>query len=343
MSRSEGSTDDSEPISRNYQSRLEHVAAILTVSLECEQEATSLRATMKHILDKIGEWRHQPVDARSIDDFEGEQAFLREQGGHILRLALQQLKETEEQRTQQEAHGQMLKDILLKIAPGISQTPTYSPPTDTRILVFECQCQSAVARTFSHTGGKKIMRTLRQNFIQFRSDVHAESLRRQFDVAPSSHPSHVDVASFSHRFRIGFFRNSKFFGFHVNARYFDLQVWVWCFILFEPILSERTHLPRLTTKVSRGSTAQDPTQKRIDEMERKLGQRIYEMERKLDHACKLASDIGFVICRPTGCECKGALYGIFEKLPGVDPVVKEIYRICPICESYSTTACQTGQ
>ena len=338
MSRSEGSTDDSEPTSRNYQSRLEQVAAILTESLECEQGATSLRAKMKHILDMIEKWRHQPVDARSIDDFEREQAFLRSQCGHILRLAMQNLGETEDQRTQQAAHGHMLKDILLKIAPEIDQTPTSSPPTDTRILVFECECQSTEARTFSPTEGKKIMRTLRQNLIQFRSDVHAESLRHQFDVAPSSHPSHVDVASFSHRFRSGFFRNSKFFGFHMNARDFDLQVWVWCLILFEPILSERTPPPRLTIKVSRGSTAQDPTQERICEMERKLDQRIYEMEGKLDKVCEMVSKIGFSICRPTSCECKGALHGVFEKLPGKEPVVREILRICPICESMTARA-----
>ena len=124
----------------------------------------------------------------------------------------------------------------------------------------------------------------------------------------------------------------------MNARDFDLPVWVWCLILFEPILSERTPHPRLTIKVSRGSTAQDPTQERIYEMERKLDQRIYEMEGKLDHVCKLVSDIEFAICRPTSCACKGALYGIFEKLPGKEPVVREISRICPLCESMTARA-----
>jgi hypothetical protein len=131
--------------------RLEKVAAILTESLEgrlfpaeqMNEQATFLRAQMKNILKLIEEWKHQTLDARSIEDFERDERFLLGQTGHILRLTKQQIEETEGNRNQLAAHGEILENILLKIAPDPSQSPMYVHPRNTWKSVFKCECQSA--------------------------------------------------------------------------------------------------------------------------------------------------------------------------------------------------------
>ena len=106
-----------------------------------------------------------------------------------------------------------LHSTAFRTTPFYPIPPHSNPPHTDNYRLFKCECQSAKPSRPSPRRKRK-MRTLRQPWIQVRFDDAAESLWLQFDVAPSSHPSHVDVASFSHRFRIGFFRNSKFFGFH---------------------------------------------------------------------------------------------------------------------------------
>jgi hypothetical protein len=131
--------------------RLEKVAAILTESLEgrlfpaeqMNEQATFLRAQMKNILKLIEEWKHQTLDARSIEDFERDERFLLCQTGHILRLTKQQIEETEGHRNQLAAHGEILQNILLKIAPDPSQSPMYVHHRNTWKSVFKCEWQSA--------------------------------------------------------------------------------------------------------------------------------------------------------------------------------------------------------
>ena len=135
--------------------RLEKVAAILTESLEgsifpaeqMNEQATFLRAQMKNILKLIEEWKHQTLDARSIEDFERDERFLLCQTGHILRLTKQQIEETEGHRNQLAAHGEILQNILLKIAPDPSQSPMYVHHRNTWKSVFKCECQSAKPHT----------------------------------------------------------------------------------------------------------------------------------------------------------------------------------------------------
>ena len=140
---SEGSQGDRD--------RLEMVAAILTESLErplfpqeqMNEQAKHLRAQMNNILNMIDEWNYQTLDARSMEDFEKDEIFLRCQTGQILRLARQQIEETEGQRKQLAAHGAILQNILLEIAPEPSQSPMYVHPRITWKSVFKCECQSA--------------------------------------------------------------------------------------------------------------------------------------------------------------------------------------------------------
>jgi hypothetical protein len=126
---------------------LEKVAAILTDSLEgrlfppehMNDQATFLRAQMTNILKLIEEWKHQTLDARKIEDFERDEQFLLCQTGHILRLTKQQIEETEGQRKQLSAHGEILQTILMEIAPDPSQSPMYVHFRNTRKSAFKCE------------------------------------------------------------------------------------------------------------------------------------------------------------------------------------------------------------
>ena len=174
--------------SQDDRDRLEMVAAILTESLEhplfpreqMNEQAKHLRAQMKHILNLIEEWNYQTLDARRIEDLARDARFLRCQTGQILRLAKQQIEETEGQRKQLAAHGDILQNILLNVAPEPSQSPMYVHPRITWKSVFKCECQSAKPPHPSPRRKRK-MRTLRQRCIQFRFDDAAESLRFQFE------------------------------------------------------------------------------------------------------------------------------------------------------------------
>ena len=192
--------------SQDDRDRLEMVAAILTESLEhplfpreqMNEQAKHLRAQMKHILNLIEEWNYQTLDARRIEDLARDARFLRCQTGQILRLVKQQIEETEGQRKQLAAHGDILQNILLNVAPEPSQSPMYVHPRITWKSVFKCECQSA-----KHTpppegkGTCEHLDNVEFNFV-------STTLQNHFDVTLVLLRVHTQLTLMSHRLRIGF-------------------------------------------------------------------------------------------------------------------------------------------